>query len=230
MALAPTMKNSIVFTTQMYWVVWLVVLCRWVGSSSAFARQRDHVARPRSRCLAGVPVDDYDELPKDFPRRNDVLVALQAVRKACQVTNDLQPGRIGGDISTVEKSDMSPVTVADYACQASVLHDLHTAFPNDSFIAEESSIALDKDRELAEQVLAASSLSNVELVKQSIDLGKDYLLWETRGGRPPRVWCLDPIDGTRGFLRGKQEGGQYCIALALLEVRRRRNSFIMSTA
>jgi HAL2 family 3'(2'),5'-bisphosphate nucleotidase len=28
---------------------------------------------------------------------------------------------------------------------------------------------------------------------------------------------LDPIDGTRGFLRGKREGGQYAIALALLE-------------
>jgi 3'-phosphoadenosine 5'-phosphosulfate (PAPS) 3'-phosphatase len=36
-------------------------------------------------------------------------------------------------------------------------------------------------------------------------------------GRPPRVWCLDPIDGTKGFLRGKREGGQYCVALALLE-------------
>mmetsp|Transcript_18598 Transcript_18598/g.34453 ORF Transcript_18598/g.34453 Transcript_18598/m.34453 type:complete len:304 (-) Transcript_18598:6244-7155(-) len=32
-----------------------------------------------------------------------------------------------------------------------------------------------------------------------------------------RVWCLDPIDGTKGFLRGRVEGGQYCIALALIE-------------
>ena len=37
-----------------------------------------------------------------------------------------------------------------------------------------------------------------------------------RGGRR-RVWCLDPIDGTKGFLRGRVGGGQYCVALALLE-------------
>jgi len=35
--------------------------------------------------------------------------------------------------------------------------------------------------------------------------------------RPRRVWCLDPIDGTRGFLRGARTGGQYCVALALIE-------------
>jgi len=32
-----------------------------------------------------------------------------------------------------------------------------------------------------------------------------------------RVWCLDPIDGTKGFLRGRISGGQYCVALALIE-------------
>ena len=33
------------------------------------------------------------------------------------------------------------------------------------------------------------------------------------GGAAGRFWTLDPIDGTKGFLRG----GQYAIALALLE-------------
>jgi 3'-phosphoadenosine 5'-phosphosulfate (PAPS) 3'-phosphatase len=164
-------------------------------------------------------VDDYNELPRDFPRRNDVLVALKAVRKACQITNGLQPGTAKEGISTVEKSDASPVTVGDFACQASVRHDLHMAFPEDSFIAEESSSALDDDDELAKQILVATALSDMQQVKQSVDLGKDYLHWEERGKRPPRVWCLDPIDGTRGFLRGKRQGGQYCVALALLEVR-----------
>jgi 3'-phosphoadenosine 5'-phosphosulfate (PAPS) 3'-phosphatase len=32
-----------------------------------------------------------------------------------------------------------------------------------------------------------------------------------------RVWCLNPIDGTKGFLRGRISGGQYCVALALME-------------
>jgi len=33
------------------------------------------------------------------------------------------------------------------------------------------------------------------------------------GGQQGRFWCLDPIDGTKGFLRGDQ----YAIALALIE-------------
>ena len=201
-------------------IVWLLLFCRFAGLTLAFARHR-HVVRTTSRFVTAAYLDDVDELPVDFPRRDDVLVALSAVRKACQVTNQLQP-RDPEAISTVTKTDHSPVTVADYAAQALVLDHLHVAFPKDSFIAEESSIALEKDANLAEQVLAASSMSNVEHLKKSIDLGKDYLHWEQQGGRPSRVWCLDPIDGTKGFLRGKPQGGQYCIALALLEVREKR--------
>jgi 3'-phosphoadenosine 5'-phosphosulfate (PAPS) 3'-phosphatase len=168
--------------------------------------------------LSAASLEDYGELQLDFPRRDDVLVALSAVRKACRVTNQLQPSDTKG-ISTITKTDLSPVTVADYAAQALVLDHLHVSFPKDSFIAEESSTSLDEDANLAEQVLAASSMPNVKHITKSIDLGKDYLNWEQQGLRPPRVWCLDPIDGTKGFLRGKPQGGQYCVALALLEVR-----------
>jgi 3'-phosphoadenosine 5'-phosphosulfate (PAPS) 3'-phosphatase len=209
---------------------WFLLLCTSADSTLAFARHRD-VFRTTSRCLSGACLDDFDELPVDFPRRDDVLVALSAVRKACRVTNQLQP-RDPEAISTVTKTDLSPVTVADYAAQALVLDHLHEAFPKDSFIAEESSTSLDKDANLAEHVRAASSMSNVEHLKKSIDLGKDYLNWEKRGGRPPRVWCLDPIDGTKGFLRGKPQGGQYCVALALLEVRQNMSviSFVVEFA
>ncbi|KAI5299653.1 hypothetical protein KEM55_001901 [Ascosphaera atra] len=41
---------------------------------------------------------------------------------------------------------------------------------------------------------------------QVIDSGK------SKGGRQGRVWALDPIDGTKGFLRG----GQYAVCLALI--------------
>ena len=33
------------------------------------------------------------------------------------------------------------------------------------------------------------------------------------GGATGRIWALDPIDGTKGFLRG----GQYAVCLALIE-------------
>jgi len=186
--------------------------------------------------------NDNHELPLDFPRRADVLVALTAVRKACAVTLALQPSsssssqsssQSSSSLATVSKVDLSPVTVGDFAAQAIVLRHLKDAFEegqgnNDSFIAEESSQALEEDEELAKQVLSATKMDNMDIVKQSIDLGKEYELWQddndndsasddNNNGRPERVWSLDPIDGTKGFLRGKREGGQYCVALALLE-------------
>jgi 3'-phosphoadenosine 5'-phosphosulfate (PAPS) 3'-phosphatase len=254
--------------------------------------------------------EDYNELPLDFPRRRDALVALAAVRKACAVTQRLQPihspnvsftgennnnqqetnnnsnnnnsnnnnntsSSSSSTIATVTKLDLSPVTVADFAAQALVLNHLYQTFgggllTEDSFIAEESSAALENDAHLAELIWNATrhELKSIEQVKQSIELGKEYLSWTTsttttttassvssttdqqqekeakeeglpRGEevttnttttsssstsqrqrpRPKRVWCLDPIDGTKGFLRGKRPGGQYAVALALLEVR-----------
>jgi 3'(2'), 5'-bisphosphate nucleotidase len=183
-----------------------------------------------SSSLRAAPLEDFGELPPDFPRRGDVLVALSAVRKAAAMTNRLQPLNANG-IASVNKLDASPVTVADLAAQAIVLHHVKHHFPRDSFIAEESSQVL-KDEDLLARVMAATNMDSTDLVKQSIDLGKEYELWnddddadddadntaiDRRGRRPPRVWCLDPIDGTKGFLRGRRDGGQYCIALALLE-------------
>jgi 3'(2'), 5'-bisphosphate nucleotidase len=159
------------------------------------------------------------ELPLDLPRRDDVLAALTAVRRACQVTATLQPevdeNDREGTIGTVEKRDLSPVTVADFAVQGLILHFLKDQFPDDGFIAEEDSKSLQTDDHLCQQVAAAAFLSRKELLP-AIDLGKSYQQWQNKQ-RPSRVWVLDPIDGTRGFLRGKLSGGQYAIALALIE-------------
>ena len=168
------------------------------------------------------------ELPTDFPRRADVLVALAAVRQACRITQDLQPLQgpsttstttsNSNKITTVEKADLSPVTVADYAVQALILHILHSHFSQDGCIAEESSDALRDDEALCQQVVVATRSLTREQTLASLDLGKSYTKWETTPqNRPKRVWCLDPIDGTKGFLRGKHTGGQYAIALSLLE-------------
>ena len=200
-----------------------------VGCCNAFARPTRLFQSASASTLSktvtfGVAGPDHNELPPDFPRRDDVLIALEAVRKAGAVTNALQPDNAGG-IDSVSKSDLSPVTVADFAAQAIVLRHIKEAFADDSFIAEESSSPLTDDAALAQSVSDASGMSDIDMLKSSIDLGKEYELWhgdspdsENAGmARPPRVWCLDPIDGTKGFLRGRKEGGQYCVALALLE-------------
>jgi hypothetical protein len=71
---------------------------------------------------------------------------------------------------------------------------------------------LRENADLLENVLGLSnsvldeSLS-AEQILESIDLGV------YGGGKTGRFWTLDPIDGTKGFLRGEQ----YAVCLALIE-------------
>lgn len=123
------------------------------------------------------------------------------------------------------------MTVGDFASQALALRMLHDRFPFDMYIAEEGSDALRNDEGLLENVWEAVDHVNEGLLKgrkelmSAIDYGQgiDDEIEDGDGEQSAsvsgrrRVWCLDPIDGTKGFLRGRVEGGQYCIALALIE-------------
>lgn len=106
----------------------------------------------------------------------------------------------------VAKPDASPVTVADFAVQAVIVSHLHARFPNDRFIAEESTPALRNDPALLRAVCQAAQMDEQHLLNV-IDL------CDHQGGDGARTWILDPIDGTRGFIAMRQ----YCIALGLIE-------------
>lgn len=139
---------------------------------------------------------------------SEVRFAAEAVSEAAQTARRIQ-AEFGAQ--SLEKGDRSPVTVADYAVQALVAHRLRKAFPRDSLVAEEDSGEFESaaGRALLERVVA--QLSPIlpgfgpDQVRGAIDRG----LGQPRG----RFWTLDPIDGTKGFLRG----GHYAVALALLE-------------
>ncbi|KAB1210552.1 SAL1 phosphatase [Morella rubra] len=121
------------------------------------------------------------------------------------------------------KSDKSPVTVADYGSQAVVSFMLERELPSKSLslVAEEDSGYLRNERgqetvqritKLVNDTLASDgscseSPLTAEDVLRAIDNGK------SEGGSHGQHWVLDPIDGTKGFLRGDQ----YAIALALLD-------------
>jgi 3'(2'), 5'-bisphosphate nucleotidase len=97
------------------------------------------------------------------------------------------------------------VTVADFASQAVVGGMMQELFPQESLVAEESSRALSGDR-LMQVVEAVRSL----VPEATEDAARR---WIDRGGEPEgRFWTLDPLDGTKGFLRD----GQYAVALALV--------------
>jgi 3'(2'), 5'-bisphosphate nucleotidase len=136
-------------------------------------------------------------------------VAIEAVTQAARLCAAVRAGMVEGAV--LEKGDKSPVTVADFGAQALVCKILAEAFPEDTIVAEEDAAAL---RELEN----AAHLDMVtRYIRQTLPNAtrNDICGWIDAGGRTAaqRFWTLDPIDGTKGFLRNDQ----YAIALALIE-------------
>ena len=118
-------------------------------------------------------------------------------------------------LPSLTKDDLSPVTVADYASQALVGRLLAEAFPDDPLIAEEDASGLrpsdsgeGRQADFLERVTYYVSALAPEATPQVV------CTWIDRGAAAParRFWTLDPIDGTKGFLRGDQ----YAVAFALV--------------
>lgn len=141
----------------------------------------------------------------------ELRAALDAVRGAARVCRAVQERLITRD--TLEKRDKSPVTVADFASQAIVCRHLERVFPGDAVVGEEGSAELRTAENavlLASVVAAASAETGGRAETQRV------LAWIDRGGadaNTSRYWTLDPIDGTKGFLRREQ----YAVALGLIE-------------
>jgi 3'(2'), 5'-bisphosphate nucleotidase len=112
--------------------------------------------------------------------------------------------------SVRSKDDASPVTIVDFAVQAVVASRLAARFPDDPLVGEEDAAAL---REPAAAPLLARVTEAVHTVSPGLDTPA-LLEAIDRGLAEPsdRFWTLDPIDGTKGLLRG----GQYVVALALI--------------
>ncbi len=109
------------------------------------------------------------------------------------------------------KSDASPVTVADLGAQALVSMALAEALPGDGLMGEEDFGPLATSPDLAEAVLARVREQRPEA---DLDDLRDALdRCDDPGGSGRRWWILDPVDGTKGFLRNEQ----YAVALALIE-------------
>ncbi len=119
---------------------------------------------------------------------------------------------------TVTKSDTSPVTAADFASQALIAITLaeDDATRGISILGEEDAQAL---AEPAQQGVCAEVCAAVAFALDRPSVAADEVLDAIAHAHTPesalgtRFFALDPVDGTKGFLRG----GQYAIALALLE-------------
>ncbi|MBT3391666.1 MAG: 3'(2'),5'-bisphosphate nucleotidase [Chloroflexi bacterium] len=138
----------------------------------------------------------------------EIKFALHAVRQASELVQQVQAEMISPALT---KDDRSPVTVADFAAQALVGYLLDQHFPNDPMVGEEDSAVLQTPEEkdtlarITDFVSRFTEGATPETVCNWIDRGS--------AESAPRFWTLDPIDGTKGFLRGDQ----YAVALALVE-------------
>jgi 3'(2'), 5'-bisphosphate nucleotidase len=138
-------------------------------------------------------------------------VALEAVIKACRLCSAVQAAHLSG--GAIDKADKSPVTVADFGAQAVVSDHLAGAFPHDPLVGEEDSALLRRpENTMVKEAVLRHVHTIIPLLEEknilaAIDRGN------AEGGSKGRFWTLDPIDGTKGFLRGDQ----YAVALALIE-------------
>lgn len=151
---------------------------------------------------------------------SEVHIAQLAVQRAAILTQRVFHEKAKG---TESKDDKSPVTIGDYGAQALIIRAIRHQFPDDEIVGEEEASSLQQNQSLINQIwelvrttqledphsekeLGGPTQSGEQML-QAIDAGK------SAGGAKGRIWALDPIDGTKGFLRG----GQYAVCLALIE-------------
>jgi 3'(2'), 5'-bisphosphate nucleotidase len=142
--------------------------------------------------------------------KQELEFACAVVEEACTLTRRVQR-EVVANADALTKGDRTPVTLADLTVQAVIGHRIADRFPGDAFLAEEDSGSLGASSTMSAKVR--------ELARSAIDALDEAAITEAldRGGHPGgaagRHWVLDPVDGTKGFLRGQQ----YAIALALVD-------------
>jgi HAL2 family 3'(2'),5'-bisphosphate nucleotidase len=195
---------------------------RRAPSSCRRGRRADSRAR-RGVALSASPEPRVLAHPMSFPPEMRTAVeAVQLASRLCMATQDIL---VGDDRAA--KSDDSPVTVADFAAQALVGLWLERSHPDIKLVAEENADALRvaEGASLSSRVTSlvnetlASAMEDGFIESGSIEIPvTDTFVWDAidRGAGSPSgdgaFWILDPIDGTKGFIAGRQ----YAVALGLM--------------
>lgn len=140
-----------------------------------------------------------------------LTAAISAVTLAARATLAVRNGEVA--ISTHIKGDKSPVTVADFAAQAVCVITLQKLLNEPlRMLGEEDAAALRENADLRASVLAAAQIALGDKTLTEAQVIAAVEAGQTETGTDG-YWTLDPIDGTKGFLRG----GQYAVCLAWIE-------------
>jgi 3'(2'), 5'-bisphosphate nucleotidase len=151
----------------------------------------------------------------------DLTPIFHAIRQATELGRAVQREHIVRS----EKSGREPVTIADYGSQAILCRALKEHYPGDSVMSEESG------QQFMSLVAPEQRALIVSLIEQvtGIRTGEDEVAgWLDHGkaGETPRLWVIDPIDGTKGFLAGRH----YVHAVGILQERRPAGGVIAAPA
>lgn len=156
-----------------------------------------------------------DVFGESFPFREEAEVIFPALEDAAKLCESISESKADNPTS---KADDSPVTskvfyealivVADFGAQFILVNAIRTKYPDDVIIAEED----------------LTILTSEQSCKLETFLGQAILSQNLYHPTPTtrRFWTIDPIDGTKGYLRG----GQYAICIALVENEKVQLSFL----
>lgn len=159
----------------------------------------------------------------DSPYARELRVAADALRQAALLAQSIIDE---SDKGVVQKTDqdklVSPVTAADFAVQALLSATVRAHFPDDGLVGEEGADELRESPALMDKVwglvqgVEDRAAGGERLWRVPRDREEMCALMDACGKGQPgvgRMWVFDPIDGTRGFMRGEL----YAVNMALLE-------------
>ncbi|CAA7405686.1 unnamed protein product [Spirodela intermedia] len=168
--------------------------------------------------------------PEKAKYHRELEAAVDAVERACRLCVDVKKTLVSGEGRFLEKKDQTPVTVADFGVQALISLELSKSFPSIPMVAEEDSSFLrsissgsqedgESDGLVGAVLRAVSGKASCDeqpltsdIVLAAIDRGGKHAF--SLDEKPATYWVLDPIDGTRGFLKGND--ALYVVGLALV--------------
>ncbi|MEM9951681.1 MAG: inositol monophosphatase family protein [Chloroflexota bacterium] len=144
----------------------------------------------------------------------DIAPIIDAVRQAAMLCREVQHNSLRSmNKLSKDKSDTEPVTIADYGSQIIIGRALAHHFPDDGVIAEEASaqfLELTTDKQKAEIISLLTTILDVNVTQD------DIIRWLDQGANQTdaeRLWIIDPIDGTKGFVAMRH----YAIGVGIVE-------------
>ena len=138
-------------------------------------------------------------------------IAINAVKKASYFCKYVLKNHV--KLNTFLKDDRSPVTIADFGSAVIIVNEILSNFSYPIFISEENLAALNSDKriDLKEKLFFLIQKVYPEFTLKSFECALNYKNPSIQ--EHSKKWIIDPIDGTKGFINGRQ----FAIALSTIE-------------